>query len=70
VGQFFAYVPQLIGAIVILIIGYIVARILQTVVARVLQAVRCNRGDTELRVLVVAGERSQRNAPPLSMTGG
>ncbi len=36
---FFAFVPQLIGAIVVLIIGYIVARILQAVVGRVLQGV-------------------------------
>ena len=36
---FFGFVPQLIGAIVILIVGYIVAKILQAVVARVLKAV-------------------------------
>src|SRR5215212_5960549 len=36
---FFAFVPQLIGAIVILIVGYIVAKILQAVVSRVLKAV-------------------------------
>src|ERR687897_281136 len=36
---FLAYIPQLIGAIVILVIGYIVARILKAVVARVLQAI-------------------------------
>jgi small-conductance mechanosensitive channel len=36
---FFAFVPQLIGAIVILIVGYVVAKILQAVVARVLKAV-------------------------------
>jgi small-conductance mechanosensitive channel len=36
---FFAFVPQLIGAIIILIIGYIVAKILQAVVSRVLKAV-------------------------------
>src|ERR671910_2183008 len=36
---FLSYIPQLIGAIIILIIGYIVARILQAVVSRVLQAV-------------------------------
>jgi small-conductance mechanosensitive channel len=39
VGQFFAYVPQLIGAIIILIVGYVVAKILQAVVGRVLQAI-------------------------------
>src|ERR671916_30647 len=36
---FLAYIPQLIGAIVILIVGYIVARILKAVVSRVLQAI-------------------------------
>jgi small-conductance mechanosensitive channel len=36
---FFAFIPQLIGAIVILVVGYIVAKILQAVVARVLEAV-------------------------------
>jgi small-conductance mechanosensitive channel len=43
VGQFFAYVPQLIGAIVVLIVGYVVARVLQAVVARVLQAIGFDR---------------------------
>ena len=36
---FLSYIPQLIGAIVILIVGYIVAKVLQAVVSRVLQAV-------------------------------
>src|ERR671917_2376565 len=36
---FLSYIPQLIGAIVILIIGYIVAKVLQAVVSRVLKAV-------------------------------
>jgi hypothetical protein len=36
---FFAFIPQLIGAIVILVVGYIVAKILQAVVARILKAV-------------------------------
>jgi Mechanosensitive ion channel, conserved TM helix len=38
-NAFFAFVPQLIGASVILIVGYVVAKILQAVVARVLKAV-------------------------------
>ncbi len=38
-STFLSYIPQLIGAIVILIIGYIVARILQAVVGRVLKGV-------------------------------
>ena len=36
---FLSYIPQLIGAIVILIVGYLVARALQAVVSRVLQTV-------------------------------
>ena len=36
---FFAFIPQLVGAILILLIGYIVAKILQAVVSRVLKAV-------------------------------
>src|ERR687893_240163 len=36
---FLSYIPQLIGAIIILIVGYIVARILQAVVSRVLKAI-------------------------------
>ena len=37
--KFLEYIPQLIGAIVILLIGYIVARVLKAVVARVLQTI-------------------------------
>jgi small-conductance mechanosensitive channel len=40
---FFAFIPQLIGAILILIVGYVVARILQAVFARVLQAIGFDR---------------------------
>src|ERR671912_1566294 len=36
---FLSYIPQLIGAIIILIVGYIVARVLQAVVSRVLKAI-------------------------------
>ena len=35
----FSFLPQLVGALVILIIGYIVAKILQAVVGRVLQGI-------------------------------
>ena len=38
-----SYIPQLIGAIVILIVGYIVGKILQAVVGRVLQAIGFDR---------------------------
>src|SRR5215216_5940810 len=36
---FFSYIPQLIGAILILIVGYIVAKLLQAVVTRLLRAI-------------------------------
>jgi len=39
VGVFLSYIPQLIGAVIILIIGYIVAKVLEAVVGRVLQAI-------------------------------
>ncbi len=39
ISVFLAYVPQLIGAIIILVIGYFVARLLQRVVVRLLRAV-------------------------------
>ena len=38
-SAFFAYIPQLIGTIVVLIVGYIVAKVLQAVVTRVLGAI-------------------------------
>jgi small-conductance mechanosensitive channel len=38
-STFLSYIPQLVGAIVILIVGYIIARILQAIVGRVLQGV-------------------------------
>src|SRR5215216_5497189 len=40
---FVSYIPQLIGAIIILIVGYIIARALQAVVSRALQAVGFDR---------------------------
>ena len=38
-STFLSYIPQLIGAIIVLIVGYIVAKVLQAVVGRVLQAI-------------------------------
>src|ERR687885_1024483 len=37
-STFLAYIPQLVGAIVILIVGYIIAKILQAIVTRVLRS--------------------------------
>ena len=36
---FLSYIPQLIGAIIILIVGYIIAKVLQAIVTRVLRSV-------------------------------
>src|SRR5918997_1914442 len=41
--RFLEYIPQLIGAIIILLVGYLIARALQAVVSRVLQAVGFDR---------------------------
>ena len=37
--RFLEYIPQLIGAILILLVGYLIARALQALVSRVLQAI-------------------------------
>ncbi len=42
-SAFLSYLPQLIGAIIILIVGYIVGRILQAVVGRLLQGIGFDR---------------------------
>jgi small-conductance mechanosensitive channel len=42
-GVFLSYVPQLIGAIVILIVGYAVAKVLQAITGRVLQSMGFDR---------------------------
>src|SRR5918992_5073814 len=39
ISVFLSYIPQLIGAVIILIIGYIVAKLLEAVIGRVLQAI-------------------------------
>jgi hypothetical protein len=42
-SDFFAYIPQMIGAIIILIVGYVVAKILQAVTTRLLGAIGFDR---------------------------
>ena len=42
-SKFLGYIPQLIGAIVILIVGYLVAKLLQAVVDRVLRSIGFDR---------------------------
>jgi len=42
-STFLSYIPQLVGAIIILIVGYIVAKILEAVVGRVLEGIGFDR---------------------------
>ena len=65
---FFAFVPQLIGAIVILIVGYVVAKILQAVVARVLKAVGFD-GWMERGGIKQFFDRAQTRTTPATVLG-
>jgi small-conductance mechanosensitive channel len=68
VGQFLGYIPQLIGAIVILIIGYIIAKVLQAIVTRVLHGMGFE-GWMESGGIKQFFERSQTQQTPLSIIG-
>ena len=65
---FFAFVPQLIGAIVVLIVGYVVAKMLQAVVARVLKAVGFD-GWMERGGIKQFFDRAQTRATPATVLG-
>src|SRR5919202_4374551 len=65
---FLSYIPQLIGAIVILIIGYLVAKALQAVVGRVLQAISVD-GWMERGGIKQFFDRAQTNQTPHSVLG-
>src|SRR5215211_6951442 len=67
-STFLSYIPQLIGAIVILIIGYIVARVLQAVVGRVLQGVGFDRW-MERGGIKQFFDRAQTSETPASILG-
>ena len=67
-GQFFSFLPQLVGAIVILIVGYIVAKILQAVVSRVLKAVSFD-GWMERGGIKQFFERAQTRETPATVLG-
>jgi Mechanosensitive ion channel, conserved TM helix len=67
-SDFFAFIPQLIGAIIILIVGYIVAKILQAVVARVLKAVGFD-GWMERSGIKQFFDRAQTNQTPATILG-
>ena len=65
---FFAFIPQLLGAIVILVVGYIVAKILQAVVSRVLKAVGFD-GWMERGGIKQFFERAQTRETPATVLG-
>src|SRR5918994_68584 len=67
-STFLSYLPQLIGAIVILIIGYIVAKVLQAVVGRVLQAIGFD-GWMEKGGIKRFFDRAETNQTPHSILG-
>ena len=65
---FLSYIPQLIGAIVILIVGYIVAKVLQAVVGRVLQTIGFD-GWMERGGIKQFFDRAETNQTPHSILG-
>ena len=67
-GTFFSYIPQLIGAIIILLIGYFVARALQAVVGRLLQSIGFN-GWMERGGIKQFFDRAQTSQTPASVLG-
>ena len=67
-STFLSYIPQLIGAIVILVIGYIVAKVLQAVVGRVLQAIGFD-GWMEKGGIKHFFDRAETNQTPHSILG-
>ena len=67
-STFLSYIPQLIGALIILIIGYIVAKVLQAVVGRVLQAVGFDRW-MERGGIKQFFDRAETNQTPVSILG-
>ena len=67
-STFFSYLPQVVGAIIILIIGYIVARVLQGVVTRVLRSIGFE-GWMERGGIKQFFDRSQTTETPASVLG-
>ena len=67
-STFLSYIPQLIGALIILIIGYIVAKVLQAVVGRVLQGIGFDRW-MERGGIKQFFDRAETNQTPASILG-
>ncbi len=67
-SRLFSFLPQLVGAIIILIIGYIVAKVLQAVVGRVLQGIGFD-GWMEKGGIKQFFDRAQTNYTPATVIG-
>jgi small-conductance mechanosensitive channel len=68
IGVFVSYIPQLIGALVILIVGYVIAKVLQAIVGRVLEAVGFDSW-MERGGIKQFFDRAQTNQTPHSILG-
>src|SRR5918992_1155259 len=67
-SAFFSYIPQLIGAIVILVIGYVIARVLRAGVGRGLQGIGFDRW-MERGGIKQFFDRAETNHTPASILG-
>jgi small-conductance mechanosensitive channel len=67
-STFLSFLPQLVGAIIILIIGYIVAKVLQAIVGRVLQGIGFD-GWMEKGGIKQFFDRAQTNYTPATVIG-
>ena len=67
-STFLSFLPQLVGAIIILIIGYIVAKVLQAIVGRVLQGIGFD-GWMEKGGIKQYFDRAQTNYTPATVLG-
>ena len=67
-STFLSYLPQLVGAIIILIIGYIVAKVLQALVGRVLQGIGFD-GWMERGGIKQFFDRAETNHTPATVLG-
>jgi Mechanosensitive ion channel, conserved TM helix len=68
ISIFLSYIPQVIGAIAILLVGYIIAKILQAIVGRVLQTIGFD-GWMERGGIKQFFDRAEINQTPHSVLG-
>lgn len=67
--QFVNYLPQLIGALIVLLVGYIIAKILNKIVTRVLHKVQLDRRLAENQGGRFV-EKASPNGSPAALVGG